>query len=169
MFDWNIIIRDHGPAVWQTAYRLLGNHEDAADCFQETFVSALGFCRRQRVRNFSALLVRLATARAIDQLRRRFRQTQSKTDFIDCPIVDSEQACPEQQAEKKELLEKVRQSLSELPSQEAQVFCLRYLNDMSYREIAKQLGITTNSVGVLLHRTRARLRESVELSVLELE
>ncbi len=169
MIDWNTIIKEHGPAVWQTAYRLLGNEADAADCFQETFVSALGFCRREKVRNFSALLARLTTARAIDQLRRRFRQAQSKTDFIDCSIVESEQAYPDQQAEQQELVEKVRQSLSELPPQEAQVFCLRYLNDMSYRQIAKQLGITTNSAGVLLHRARARLRESVELSAREFE
>lgn len=70
MIDWQIIIKEHGPVVWQTAYRLLGNHADAADCFQETFVSALEFCQHQRVRNFSALLARLATTRAIDQLRR---------------------------------------------------------------------------------------------------
>ena len=164
MIDWQVIIREHGPAVWQTAYRLLGNHADAADCFQETFVSALEFCRRQRVRNFSALLARFATARAIDQLRRRFRRTQSKTDFADCDAVQSENPCPGQQAEQQELVTRVRQSLSQLPRQEGQVFCLRYLNDMSYRQIAEQLSITTNSAGVLLHRARARLRESFELS-----
>lgn len=167
MIDWNRIIKEHGPAVWQTAYRLLGNHADAADCFQETFVSALGFCRRHPVRNFSALLVRLATARAIDQLRRRFRQVPSKTDFADGTAVECNDACPDQRAEQEELLAKVRQSLSELTPQEAQVFCLRYLNDMSYRQIAEQLGITTNSTGVLLHRARARLRESVEMSIQE--
>ena len=167
MIDWNTIIKKHGPAVWQTAYRLLGNDADAADCFQETFVSALGFCRRQKVRNFSALLVRLATARAIDQLRRRFRQIPCKTDFVDCTAVVSGNAGPDEQAEQLELIEKVRQSLSELPPQEAQVFCLRYLNEMSYRQIAEQLGITTNSAGVLLHRARSRLRETIELSVRE--
>jgi len=31
----------HGPLVWQTAWRLLGHEADAADCFQETFVSAM--------------------------------------------------------------------------------------------------------------------------------
>lgn len=169
MIDWNIIINEHGPAVWKTAYRLLGNHDDAADCFQETFVSALSFCRRQRVRNYSALLARLATARAIDQLRRRFRQTQSKADFADSAVVEYENANPYQQVERQELADKVRQSLSALTPQEAEVFCLRYLNDMSYREIAKQLGISTNSAGVLLHRARTRLRESVELSAQELE
>jgi len=67
VIDWQMIVKKHGPAVWQTAYRLLGNHTDAADCFQETFVSALKVSRKQRVRNFSALLVRLATMRAIDK------------------------------------------------------------------------------------------------------
>jgi RNA polymerase sigma-70 factor (ECF subfamily) len=167
VIDWNTIIKEHGPAVWQTAYRLLGNHADAADCFQETFVSALGFCRRQRVLNFSAFLARLATARAIDQLRRQFRHAQSRTDFGDCNAVECDKACPHQQAERRELVEKVRQSISELTPQEAQVFCLRYLNELSYQQIAQQLSITTNSVGVLLHRARARLRESVEMLIQE--
>jgi RNA polymerase sigma-70 factor (ECF subfamily) len=169
VIDWNTIIKEHGQVVWQTAYRLLGNHADAEDCFQETFVSALGFCRRQRVRNYSALLIRLTTARAIDQLRRRFRQAHSKTDFTECVLVESEETSSHEKVERQELVEKVRQSISELTPQEAQVFCLRYLNNMSYREIAGQLDITTNSAGVLLHRARARLRESVELSPQELE
>ena len=169
MIDWNTIIEKHGPSVWQTAYRLLGNHEDAADCFQDTFVSALGFCRRQQVRNFSALLARLATARAIDQLRRRFRRVPSDSDFADWPTVECENASPQEQVEQQELVSRVRQSLSELPPMEAQVFCLRYLNEMSYRQIADQLGITTSSTGVLLHRARTRLRESIELSAQESE
>ena len=65
MIDWQSIINKHGPAVWQTAYRLLGNHADTADCFQETFICALELSRRQRVRSFPALLVRSATTQAI--------------------------------------------------------------------------------------------------------
>ena len=165
--DWQVIIEKHGPAVWQTSYRLLGNHADAADCFQETFVSALEFCRHQRVRNFSALLARLATARAIDQLRRRFRRSRSETDPADWAALQSTNPCPAERAEQKELTDGLRKSLSKLPPQEAQAFCLRYLNDMSYREIANELGIKTNAAGVLLHRARAKLRESFELSMKE--
>ena len=167
VIDWQVIIKKHGPVVWQTAYRLLGNHADAADCFQETFVSALEFCRRQRVRNFSALLARLATARAIDQLRRRFRRSRSETDPADWTALQSANPCPAQRAQQKELTDWLRESLSKLPPQEAQAFCLRYLNDMSYRQIANELDIKTNAAGVLLHRARAKLRESFELSVKE--
>jgi RNA polymerase sigma-70 factor (ECF subfamily) len=165
--DWQVIIKEHGPAVWRTSYRLLGNHADAADCFQETFVSALEFCRRQRVRNFPALLSRLATARAIDQLRRRFRQSNFRASLTDWTDEPGMSPGPEQKAQQKELTDGLRKSLSKLPPQEAQAFCLRYLNDMSYREIANELGIKTNAAGVLLHRARAKLRESFELSVKE--
>ena len=167
MIDWQLIIEEHGSAVWQTAYRLLGNDADAADCFQETFISALKFCRRKQVRNFSALLSRLATARAIDQLRRRIRRSRSTTDNADWTALQSTNPSPSQQAQHNELAEGLRISLSKLPSQEAQVFCLRYLNDMSYQQIANELGIKTNAAGVLLHRARAKLRESFELSTKE--
>jgi len=165
--DWQVIIKKHGPVVWQISYRLLGNHADAADCFQETFVSALELCRRQRVRNFPALLSRLATARAIDQLRRRFRRSRSETDPADWTALESTNPWPEERAKQKELTDWLRKSLSKLPPQEAQAFCLRYLNDMSYRQIANELDIKTNAAGVLLHRARAKLREYFELSAKE--
>jgi len=162
VIDWQAIIEKHGPAVWQTAYRLLGDHADAADCFQETFVSALEISRRQHVRHFSAILVHLATTRAIDRLRQRFRQPRCSAAPADWAAVPGSNPGPAQQAQQRELATRLRKSLSQLPPQEAQVFCLRHLNDMSYRQIAKALGIKTNAAGVLLHRARAKLRGSFE-------
>jgi RNA polymerase sigma-70 factor (ECF subfamily) len=165
MIDWQSIINKHGPAVWQTAYRLLGNNTDAADCFQETFVSALEVSRRQRVRSFSALLARLATTRAIDRLRKRFRHFQVCTDAADLAAVPSANPGPAQKAQSRELATRLRKALTQLPPQEAQVFCLRCLNDMSYRQIAKELGIKTKTTGVLLHRARKKLRDFLEVSI----
>jgi RNA polymerase sigma-70 factor (ECF subfamily) len=163
VIDWQIIIEKHGPVVWQTAYRLLGNSTDAADCFQETFVSALELSQRQHIRNFSSLLVRLATTRAIDQLRLRFRQSKSCVS-AELADVTSKNPDPAKLAQQSELVDRLRTELTQLPQQDAQVFCMRYLNDMSYRQIAKALGININAAGVLLHRARAKLRKSLELS-----
>ena len=157
VIDWQIIIKEHGPVVWNTAYRLLGNSADTADCFQETFISALKICQRQKVRNFPALLTRLATTRAIDQLRRRFRREQNK--ILDEGAVYSD-SDPAKYVQQQELAARLQKALAQLPLQEAQVFCLRYLNDMSYRQIAKELNIKTNAVGVLLHRAKEKLRKS---------
>jgi RNA polymerase sigma-70 factor (ECF subfamily) len=162
VIDWPSIVKKHGPVVWRTAYRLLGNDADAADCFQETFISALEVSRNQHVRNYSALLTRLATARAIDRLRQRFRESQVCTDAVGVDTISSGNPSPVQKLYAQELAIRLRETLSELPPQEAQVFCLRFLNDMNYRQIAKELGIKTNTAGVLLHRARAKLSELFE-------
>ena len=163
VIDWQQIVKKHGQAVWQTAYRLLSNDADAADCFQETFVCALEVSRRQRVRNFSALLARLATARAIDRLRRRYSDPPQST--ADLATLQGNNTGPVKQAETAELRRRMRKALAQLPPQEAQVFCLRHLNDMSYRQIAKELGIKTNAAGVMLHRARTKLHEILQTTV----
>jgi RNA polymerase sigma-70 factor (ECF subfamily) len=162
--DWKKIIEQHGPAVWQSAYRLLGNHADASDCFQETFVCAVEIYRRQPVRNLSALLSRLVAARAIDLLRLRFRNQKHSCDLVKMspsPVVNDE---PTNHLQKQELAENLRKVLAKLPRQEAAVFCLRYLDDMTYQQIAEELGITRSAAGVLLNRAKTRLRKYLETS-----
>jgi RNA polymerase sigma-70 factor (ECF subfamily) len=158
--DWQTIVTECGPLVWRTAYRLLGNHADAADCFQETFLAALELSRRQPVRNMSGLLVRLATTRAIDRLRQRGRQERPSG-----PGGSGDEACssngPADEVQAQELVGHLREAIGRLPAQEAKVFCLRYLSEMSYRQIAGQLGIGINIVGVSLYRAKARLREAL--------
>ena len=162
--DWKIIIEEHGPAVWQTAYRLLGNDADTADCYQETFVCALKLSRRQRIRNFPALLVRLATTRAIDQLRRKFRRERFSNNSHNPPDGSDNNHDPAQYIQQQELADRLKTALVQLPPQEAQVFCLRYLNDMSYRQIANELSIKMSATGVILHRARTKLRQFFEVS-----
>ena len=158
VFDWQSIIEQHGKLVWNTAYRLLGNHADAADCFQDTFVAALQLTRREPVRNLPALLSRLATTRAIDRLRHESRRNRDLDGHSRRQQAPAGNPGPAQQAYAGELAEKLRIALAQLPPREAKTFCLRYLNDMSYREIAKELNTSSGAAGVLLHRARAKLR-----------
>ena len=152
--DWQSIVDKHGGLVWSIAYRLLGNDVDAADCFQETFVSAFEFSRKQRIRSYPALLGRLATIRAIDRLRSRNRPS----NLSKCQDVVDNNPGPQQHLAADELTQQLRLALSKLPPGEAEVFCLRCLNGLSYRAIARQLDIKPNAVGVMLHRTRQKLR-----------
>ena len=164
VIDWQKIIEKHGASVWQVSYRLLGNYADASDCFQETFVSALKVCGHQKVKNFPALLIRLATARAIDQLRRRFRQESNNSPADNETYASNKMSDPSNFVQNQELGERLRKAIVKLPVQEAQVFCLRHLNDMSYRQIAKELDLKTNNVGVLLHRAKEKLQKSLTIS-----
>ena len=169
VYDWQLITEKYGPRVWQIAYRLLGNHSDAADCFQETFLGALEVSRRQRVRNLQGMLVRLATTRAIDRLRQRSRQERNRVLVQEAPPPSSVNDCdPADRVETDELAKHLRRAIGGLPPQEAKAFCLRYFSEMSYRQIAKELNIKTSAAGVLLHRAKAKLRERLADENLEM-
>jgi DNA-directed RNA polymerase specialized sigma24 family protein len=58
----------------------------------------------------------------------------------------------------RELADHLREALAELDPRQAQVFCLASLEGLSYDEIAGQLRVTVNHVGVLLNRARTFLR-----------
>jgi RNA polymerase sigma-70 factor (ECF subfamily) len=157
MPDWQAILDRDGPAVWRTAYRLLGNRADADECFQEAFLAALEVSRREPVAHWRALLQRLAAARAVDRLRRRGRRPSEPV--ADWDAVAGAAPPPSQSAEDAELAEQLRVALARLPPRQAEVFCLHCLEEWSYQDIARQLGVSTVAVGVLLHRARKQLRE----------
>lgn len=157
--DWQVIVKKHAKIVWQTSYRLLGDQADAEDCFQETFISALKTAKRQHIRNISALLVHLATRRAIDMLRKRCSRLQAEISNIDTSSLQSPNPGPFLQVHRSEVISRLLQALTELPQQQANAFCMRYLSDMSQKQIAERLGVTANAVGVLVHRAKESLQE----------
>jgi RNA polymerase sigma-70 factor, ECF subfamily len=157
--DWSQIVQQHGPLVWTTVYRLLRHDADAADCFQRTFLSALVLSRTETVHNWPGLLRQLGTARALELLRQRLRQAQRQRPLLEDTAASGRAPGPEQAAVESELSEQLRQALTQIDARQAQVFCLASLDGLSYAEIADQLGLTVNHVGVLLNRARQGLRE----------
>jgi hypothetical protein len=103
MIDWNRLLADHGPLVWQTAYRLTGNRADAEDVFQDTFLAALKV--PLPVRSWPALLRHLATVQGLNRLRQRARRPQPLGDQDPPASADQE---PETQAHANELADRLR-------------------------------------------------------------
>jgi RNA polymerase sigma-70 factor (ECF subfamily) len=101
----------------------------------------------------------LATVRAIDLLRVRCRNRGRIDASTGSDGALSREADPVQEAEAGELAEQLRAALPHLSRDQAAVFCLSCLENLSYQEIGERLGMTANAVGVVLHRARHRLRE----------
>jgi RNA polymerase sigma-70 factor (ECF subfamily) len=64
---------------------------------------------------------------------------------------------PDEAAVSRELADRLRQAIGELPPREAEVFCLRYFDDLPYQEIADTLSISSGAVAMALHKARAKL------------
>jgi RNA polymerase sigma-70 factor, ECF subfamily len=154
MTDWNSLVREHGKAVFGVAWRILGHAQDAEDVAQEVFAEAVRQANGTSVVCWAAWLRRMASCRALDALRRRRNNM---------PLIPAQVAArtddPPDAAIGHELESRLRRAIAELAPREAEVFCLRYFEDLSYREIATTLGISPTAVSTALNQARRRLEE----------
>jgi RNA polymerase sigma-70 factor, ECF subfamily len=157
MTDWDAVVSQHVATVRCTVYRLVGNHADAWDCIQETFLEAVKIDRREPVGNWSALLRHLATARGLDLLRRRSRQRSRCSPDVDPIQAISREPSPSGRAEANELADRLRAAVARLPRRQAQVFCLTCFEQMTSEEVGERLGISPTAARMLLCRARRRL------------
>lgn len=157
MTDWDRIVREHGPVVFATAWRILGHAADAEDVVQEVFLQAHQMQQVEEVRCWEALLRRLTSCRALDRLRQR--RTSVPLDGL---LLASPAENPEGIVMERELAARLRLAIAQLPPREATVFCMRYFDDLSYEQIADALTIRVGAVATALHKARARL-ESILL------
>lgn len=157
--DWDTAIRRDGPAAWHAAYRITGNAHDSDECLQEALVAAVGIARAGEVRSFRALLLRLATSRAVDKLRRGRRLAHSNP--RDLESVNDFAPTPAAELESRELLEDLRDAIGSLPPQQAQIFILSCIEDWTHEQIARELSMTPGAVGMSLLRARKQLRDSL--------
>lgn len=165
--SWPDIVRTHGPAVWRTIYRLLGDEDDAAECYQEVFLEALKLSQTQKVENWGGMLTTIAARRGVDRLRQRLARRQSQSSTAELDAVSHRGRPPTARAGEAELAQRLRMALSDLPPNQAEAFWLSTIEELSYAEIASRLSVTVDNVGVLLHRARARLRETLGQQLLE--
>ena len=151
MPGWEAIVREHGPAVYRTAWRIVRDVQDAEDVTQEVLL-AFYRDRADPTGPCAGLLVRMAILRAIDHLRRRRRTVPMEG----LALADPGDG-PEAEAIGGELVERLHEGIARLPAREAEVFCFRYFQDLSYDAIARALGISRDAVAVALHKARTRL------------
>lgn len=138
------------------------NDADASDCFQDAFVSALELSRKEPIRYWPATLKRLTTARALERLRRRYRHASRNEALPDAPLVDDQAPKPSQGVMDAEAVDQLRNALASIDAIQAEVFCLSVFNELGNREVADQLGLKANHVGVLLHRAKKNLQDVLE-------
>ncbi len=153
-----------GELVWRyrervinVVYRMCGNAELAEDAAQEAFVRAWQHLGRYRHRGtFHAWLCRIAINCALDHLRR-----EKPTADIEVLPLEGREPGPEAQAARRELRERVRMAVLDLPPASRAALVLREYEGLSYREIAEALDIPLGTVMSRLNYARSTLREQL--------
>jgi RNA polymerase sigma-70 factor (ECF subfamily) len=155
------VVAAHGTAVWRAIARLIGRTDrDAEDCFQDTFVEFWALARSRQVQHAEALLVRIATRRAIDAIRRRI-VTRRRVVRVADDADPSASRDPAALLVDDELAMALTEALADLPEAQAVVFCMTQLDGMDHAQVASVLGRSPNHVAVLLRRSRVRLQKQL--------
>jgi RNA polymerase sigma-70 factor (ECF subfamily) len=153
------LVSRYQTAVFNMAYRMLGDASEAEDASQEVFVRAWNQLHTfQQERRFSTWLLSIASHLCIDLLRRR-KPTAPLDDVA--LYVESDDPAPDELALQSEQRDVVKKLLGTLPDKYRSVTVLRYYNDLSYDEIARATGLTESAVKTQLHRARRMLAEQL--------
>lgn len=141
-------VQPHEPALrayLQARFPTLGEHDDLV---QESYTRLLRERARGEVRHPRAFLFTAARNAAYDLFRRRgAKPTEAVTEAIELTAL-SEQPGTAEQFDQRLELEVLAEAVRALPERCRQVIMLRYLDNLTYKEIGVQLGISPETVKV---------------------
>ncbi|MGA7192740.1 MAG: sigma-70 family RNA polymerase sigma factor, partial [Anaerolineales bacterium] len=167
---FNTLVLHYQDALFNTALRILGDDDLAADATQDAFLSAFQHLNSYRGGSFKAWLHRTVTNVCYDELRRRKRHpnTPLEPDNDDCDEMDSPRwladphLTPEEQAEADELEHAIQHCLDNLPVEFRAVVVLADLQGLDYAEVAAALRAPLGTIKSRLARARLRLQECLQ-------
>ncbi len=161
--------------VYSLAFRILGNHLDADEVVQESFVRV--YRKREElgsVTYFSTFLLRVATNYAIDLLRKRKGHSGIGEDTSSLPgsvqlDLSRRVTTPDKMYENKRLMEEITRALDQLPPRQRITAILHDIEGYSKAEIARIFECPQATVRSNLHIARSKLKKILKQRLRERE
>lgn len=152
------LVMQYQQAVYNIAYRLTGNRQEAEDVAQESFVKTYqALDRFDAQRPFAPWLYRIATNTALNWIKRRRPESELDEEFSAHGTTPN----PEAQAITAETTDRLRAAVADLPPNYRAVIELRHFQGLSYREMSEVLDAPLSDVKSWLFRARRRLRRAL--------
>ena len=163
------LIDNYKNIVYNLAYRMSNNSQEAEDISQEAFLRAFqSLARFNPSYKFSTWLHQIT----LNIIRDRLKKKELNYVSLDTPIETDDSEFypqpadltnnPEQIIAQKENRQAIQQALHSLPLKYREVLVLRHLQDLSYIEIANILELPAGTVKIRLYRAREQLRKILE-------
>ncbi len=160
------LVNRHQKMVFNLAYRMLGDREDAEDAAQESFIRLYHSVARFRGRaKFTTWLYRIVSNVCLSKLRatctrQSFVELDAETEIIYSELTNWKRT-PENILLKEEFKQTVRELVRSLPPPYRAVITLYHLEGFSYAEIGQILNLPEGTVKTHLFRAREALKKAV--------
>ena len=163
------LVESHERMVYQLAFHLLGDHNEALDLSQDVFLRVFrtlsGFRGQSSLRTWIFRIVVNQARNRQRWWRRRHRAAQVSIDDhqrsngeLPSP---SHTSAPDRLLRQKEVAQRLWQALDELPFDQKTAIILREIDGLSYEEIAYSLDVAVGTVKSRLARAREALRSQL--------
>src|SRR3954462_923583 len=156
------LYKAHLRDVYSYAYYRVGNHHDAEDLTEQTFLQAYRHFERaqdeSQGRPLRPGLIRIAHNRAATYYRARSRRPQTNID--DAGAIATSHTT-EGLVQDRDDLARILRGVQQLPDDRCEALIMRFALGMDNREIARALGRTDGATKVLLHRAIRQLEDIV--------
>lgn len=167
---FNSLVLNYQDVLFNTALRILGDDNLAADATQDAFLAAFRSLSSFRGGSFKAWLLRTVTNACYDELRRKKRRPSTSLEPADHDGDDMESPrwiadpalTPEQQAEAVELEHAIQHCLESLPLDFRTVVVMADIQGLDYTEVAAAVRVPLGTIKSRLARARLRLRECLQ-------
>lgn len=154
------LFAEHVDGVFNVAYRVLWNRDDAEDVAQATFVKA--FLRLDQLEDQTKVrpwLLQVAYREAITVLRRR---KDVPVDPAEMPVEASNEKGPEETAIAAAMADQISTALMAMDEDERVAVVLRDVEELPMRQVAEVLGVGLSAAKMRVHRGRQSLRQRLE-------
>ena len=155
--NWDRIVDQHAKGVFRVAFRILGSVQDAEDVSQDVFAEAFRVHSRGPVQTWAGLLVRLATLRSLDRLRRNRPSVELREGDRITTVEPFDRVAAD------ELTGWLRAAVTQLPDQQATVFVMAHFEQLSREEFCSMLDISPEAVSTTLYKARQSLLAQLNL------
>ncbi|MCE5251422.1 sigma-70 family RNA polymerase sigma factor [bacterium] len=169
MEDFRQLLTKYQNRVYNQAYRMLGNAEDAEETTQDIFMKV--YRSMEDFRGESAVstwIYRITSNECISRLRKKQLDTTSLDEPFEsgeckslADIIPDEGGDPETLLQSREAAESIRAEVRSLPANWAMAISLYHFDDLSYDEIAKIMDIPTATVATYISRGRKQLAQKL--------
>ena len=161
--EFSELYRTHVRDVYSYSYYRCGNHHDAEDLTEQTFLQAYRHFERALAesngRPLRPWLIRIAHNLAANYYRDRSRRPQ--TQLEDAAVISDPHETAEL-VEGREELEAVLAGVASLADDRREALIMRFALDMDNKEIARALGRSEGATKVLIHRAIRQLEQRLE-------
>lgn len=163
------LYRRYAKDVYAMALRMVHSEEIAEEVTQEVFISVYKDIQKFQFQSaFTTWLYRIAYRRAADQFRKNRKHkdhtisfTQEETSITIDRLKDSGDN-PSENALQRERTQLIEKAISSLSPKQKTIMILRYINNLSYDEIAKILHCRIGTVKSRLNRAHKTMLEKLD-------